>query len=393
MPHQTLRRLFPLLGIVGLTLGCGFFQSLTVPAVTPLTIPSEAIPLPPQETAVLQSVEPPAEATLPPTDAELEIDYLYTSELITIIYPLYGNILDDFTIVTITNTGQAAAQLLVLSEISGYTDPAIDTVFVDPGAALEIRQNPRLIPERIDALNVDKPAQFHLRIASLDEGGEQTLFEQTHELRVFARRDFPWSIQGFEPAEVYDLLAAMVMPNDPAVEELIRTAADYTSDGMMWSGYGGNLNDEGGGVWERLEAIWEAETRNYELTYISTWVSYAPGDVQRIRLPAEVLEQRSGNCIELALLYASAAEALDLETAIILVPGHAYMAVRTDMENADYYFIETTLIGRTDFNTAVERGKEEFDEALPHLEAGDDYYGWVTIQDAREKGILPLPWR
>jgi regulator of sirC expression with transglutaminase-like and TPR domain len=114
--------------------------------------------------------------------------------------------------------------------------------------------------------------------------------------------------------------------------------------------------------------------------------------VQRIRLPAEVLEQRSGNCIELALLFASAAEAMDLETAIVGIPGHAFMAVRTDQENANYYFIETTLIGRSSFSQAVSYGNQEFEEALPHMDAGEDYYNWLPVWDARDQGILPLPW-
>ena len=151
-------------------------------------------------------------------------------------------------------------------------------------------------------------------------------------------------------------------------------------------------NDEGGSVWDRMEAIWKAEDEYYDLTYINTWVSYAAGDVQRIRLPADVLKEKSGNCIELALLYASAAEALDLESAIVLVPGHAYVAVRTDNINANYYFIETTLIGFTDFSTAVDEGLKNFEEAYPHIEAHEMPYGWITIASAREEGILPIPW-
>jgi hypothetical protein len=200
-------------------------------------------------------------------------------------------------------------------------------------------------------------------------------------------------IRGFSDPEVFELIAAMSTPNDPAVEALIRQAAEYTSSGIIWSGYGGNVNDKGGGVWDRLQAIWQAEEKDYDLTYISTWVSFAPGSVQRIRLPAEVLEQRSGNCIELALLYAAAAEAMDLEAAIVGVPGHAFVGVRMDQENSDYYFIETTLIGRASFEEAVNRGSEEFKEALPHLDAKEPGYGWVTIRDARQKGILPLPRR
>ena len=64
-----------------------------------------------------------------------------------------------------------------------------------------------------------------------------------------------------------------------------------------------------------------------------------------------------------------------------------------DEQNANYYSIETTLIGRAGFSDAVTRGAEEFAEALPHLDAGETGYGWVEIWDARDAGILPLPWR
>jgi hypothetical protein len=121
-------------------------------------------------------------------------------------------------------------------------------------------------------------------------------------------------------------------------------------------------------------------------------VNFVPGTFQRIRLTYEVLDQHSGNCIELSQLYASAAEALKLQSAIILIPGHAFLAVRMDDTNAQYYVIETTFIGRYSFADAVQKGATEFQDAQPHITAGDNDYGWVNISDGRAKGINPLPW-
>ncbi len=367
MSAETSLKMILLLALLGL--GCSF---------TGLVPTSEAVP----------ATQPVGEFSVD----NIQVDYLYTSELITIIYPLYGSKLDDFVIVTLSNGGAVPAKLIVESEIVGYTTKAIDTVDVQAGETLEVRQDPRLIPEMINDLNVEKPAQVHISVAALQEGIEKPILDETGETIVYARRDFPLSISGFTQDEVYQLFAAMVTPNDPSVEGLIRKAADYTDSGIMWSGYGGHVNDDDGGVWDRLQAIWQAEGE-YNLTYISTWVSFAPGDVQRIRLPAEVLEQQSGNCIELALLYAAAAEALDLEAALVLIPGHAFVGIRVDQQNADYYFIETTMIGRADFSEAVDAAGSEFEDALPHMDAGETSYGWVNIWGAREDGILPLPWR
>jgi len=209
---------------------------------------------------------------------------------------------------------------------------------------------------------------------------------------MYSRRDFVW-IDGFDWQEEYELWAAWVTPTDPKVEELIRAAADYTKTGTMWSDYGGEVNDENGKVWDRLQAIWRAEQERYDLTYISTMIAFGPNTVQRMRLPAEVLEQSSGNCVELAILFISAAEALGLEANIIRIPGHAFAAIRMDEENANYYFVETTMIGQSSFEDAVSYGSDEWDDASPHFDAGEEGYAWVTIPEMREKGILPIPWK
>ncbi len=323
-------------------------------------------------------------------DIPYPIEYIYTRELITSYYHLYGNVLDDFAEIYLANNSSSTASFLVETEIDGYSAVSSDTVDVAPGERKEVRQNPRLIPESMEKLNAQRYANFIIRVTLLTEGADELLLTESKEILLYSRRDYTW-VDGFDLQENHDFLAAYVTPNDPAVEELLRRAANYTSSGQMWSGYG-DLNDESGGVWDRLQAIWKAE-KEYNLTYVSTWVSFTPETSQRMRLPYEVLEQSGGNCIELVFLYASAVEALDLECAIVLIPGHAYLAVRTDQENANYYFIETTLIGQADFGDAVTYGSNSWKNDGPMIDAKEENYGWVNIGDARERGILPVPWR
>ena len=327
------------------------------------------------------------------TADSIAVSYEYTSEMVTVIYHLYGNVLEDFLVMQVTNEGDEDARVKVVSAIQEYTTEAVDTVLVEAGETVEVRQNPRLNPEAIDQLNAQQPGSYRVQVFFLDEGEERVVTDDTSEIVIYSRRDFPLSISGFDEHEVYELFSVMVTPHDPAVEELLRHAADYHPGGLMTSAYGGVEYDENGSVWRRLEAIWEAEDNVYDLTYISTWVSFAPGDVQRIRLPSEVLEQHSGNCIELTMLYAAAVEALDMEPAIILVPGHAFLAVRMDAVNADYYVVETTMIGQASFTEAVDYGKAELDEAMPHIANGESSYAFITIADNREIGINPIPWR
>jgi hypothetical protein len=106
-----------------------------------------------------------------------------------------------------------------------------------------------------------------------------------------------------------------------------------------------------------------------------------------------VLDTNSGNCIELTLLYASAVEALGMQPAIIIIPGHAYVAVRLDDTNDSYYFIETTMIGQAPFKDAAKEGNIEWTDAQPHVAAGETDYGWVDVATQRKNGIVPIPWR
>lgn len=324
--------------------------------------------------------------------AQFDIHYVYVDPMATSLYHLYGTVLDDLITFTLTNNGPEDATLLVETQIDGYTTTSSDTVDVTSGETVEVRQNPRLIPERIDTLNAQHPGNLDVRITQLKEGEDDILLKESKEITLYSRRDMVW-IEDYSYQQEYELYAAWVTPNDPAVEELIRKAADYTESGIMTNGYGGAVHDENGTVWDRLQAIWQAEDNDYDLTYISTIVGFDQNWCQRVRTPYEVLSQRSGNCIETSLLYASAAEALKLEPALIFVPGHTYVAIRTDDQNASYYFIETTLIGRAGFSQAVDYAAASWEEDQPHVDAQDDEYAWVNINEAREKGILPMPWR
>ena len=318
-------------------------------------------------------------------------DYTYKSELITPIAHLYGTFLDDFVIATVTNGNTAPVKVLVASEIAGYTSKSSDTVTVAAGATEEVRQNPRLTTAAIDGLNSQHEADLHVTVSYLEAGQPRTVLDQTSPTVITSRRDFPWTIKGFTQQEDWNLVVSMVTPTDPGVEQLIRTGANYDPRAVMTSGYDSE-KDANGTVWQRMDDIWQAETNDYHLTYISTTDSFASGSSQRIRLPAEVLDQSSGNCIELTLLYASTAEALGMQSAIIIIPGHAYVAIRLDKKNDSYYFIETTMIGGATFKEAAQKGNSEWDTAQPHVAAGDADWGWIDIVQARTDGIIPIPW-
>ncbi len=319
-------------------------------------------------------------------------DYTYKSELITPLAHLYGkeNFLDDFVIVTVENKNSAPIKVVVESQIADYTEKASDTVTVDANGSEEIRQNPRLTTTAIDNLNSSHDADLKVTVSYLQNGEPKTILSQTSPTTITSRRDYPWQIKGFTDQEIYNMLAVMVTPTDPGVEALISTARQYDPSKSMISGYHSS-EDSQGDVYQRMADIWAAETNDYNMGYISTTVSFQAA-TQRIRLPEEVLNQSGGNCIETSLLYASAAEALGLDAAIILIPGHAYVGISIDDTDQHYYFIETTMIGQATFDQAVTYGLDEWKKASASVQAGEAEYGWVDIPAARKNGITPIPW-
>ncbi|MGA3056982.1 MAG: hypothetical protein ABSE70_02925 [Candidatus Limnocylindrales bacterium] len=379
------------LALIIVVAGCST-ASATLPPIAPSGGAHVDLPSPSAQASQPAASEAPKATATSATVDQITADYVYTSELITPIAHLYGSFIDDFVIVTIDNANSSPVKVTVQSDISGYTDKASDTVTVAANGTEEVRQNPRLTQAGYDSLNSQHPGTLHVVVSYLASGQARTILDQTSQTLITSRDDFPWSIKGFTQQESYELVVAMITPTDPSVNALIRAAAAYDPRGIMTAGYDSEA-DAKGTVKQRLSDVWEAEKNDYSLTYISTPITFAAGQSQRIRLPGEVLDQSSGNCIELTLLYASVVEALGMQAALVLLPTHAYVAVRTDASTDSYYFIETTMINSKTFEEAIKYGLGEWQQAQPHVNGGEDGYAWVSVPKARQKGIIPIPWR
>lgn len=60
-------------------------------------------------------------------------------------------------------------------------------------------------------------------------------------------------------------------------------------------------------------------------------LSASPGGVDYVQFPVQTLDYRTGDCDDLTVLYVSFLEALGVETAFVLTPGHIYAAFALDM--------------------------------------------------------------
>jgi len=74
-----------------------------------------------------------------------------------------------------------------------------------------------------------------------------------------------------------------------------------------------------------------------------------------------------------------------MEPVVVVVPGHAYVGVRTAPGSNRYLYIETAQTARIGFEAALaaaERGIARY--PLSQIRV-------IKIHDAREAGIFPLP--
>jgi hypothetical protein len=105
---------------------------------------------------------------------------------------------------------------------------------------------------------------------------------------------------------------------------------------------------------------------------------------QFILYPSEALQVETANCIEGALVFASAFEALEMRPVLVLVPGHAFVGVRLWKDENLWFPIETTMVGTGEPGDAIERGFQELDQ-------WGDQSGIIDVQKCRNIGLLPWP--
>lgn len=121
-----------------------------------------------------------------------------------------------------------------------------------------------------------------------------------------------------------DMVAAFVQPNEPAVERLLKQAADI----LRKNGKPAALDGYRGGskrAWELTSAIWSAVAA-MGLDYALPPASFEHSG-QKVRSPAQIGESGLATCLDLALLFCAAIEQAGLNPLLVFTKGHAFAGV------------------------------------------------------------------
>ena len=199
-----------------------------------------------------------------------------------------------------------------------------------------------------------------------------------------------------------EIIAAHVLPNDPAVERILGEASklllEKTQDGSL-SGY---QSGDPRRAFAQAAAIYFAAVRQ-KINYINPPASFEETG-QKIRTPEHLLDRKLGTCMDTTALFAACLEQAGLRPSIVLVEGHTFPGVwlvdkpfddtvtshasilLNRISLGEFIVFESTGIAKTpplSFKIA-------FQQAKTHLQNKARFHCAVDIRAARKIGIRPL---
>lgn len=228
--------------------------------------------------------------------------------------------------------------------------------------------------------------------------GEETIATCEKDVRVLARDEWPGMNSGGE------LLAAFVMPNDPAIAGLLKIAGDVLARHGHRSALDGYQSGDPARAYMLVAALWSA-VAGKSLTYANPPRSFeAVG--QKTRRPATVFSEGLATCLDSTLLFAAAIEAVGLNPVVVLVQGHCFAGawlvqktlpqivepdcseIRKAIDGHELITFETTMVTSrppVQFEDAVRAARERTKLSREH-----EFVAAIDIERSRMAQIRPL---
>lgn len=286
--------------------------------------------------------------------------------------------------VTLLNEGKAALEdLVVQARLPGFAAP-VDTRLarLAPGASAEVPLRLALDTARLARHDANASASLEVVVEYRD--GERTgVARRRHPIVIHDRNAMRW--------DAPDALAAFVDARNPVVAQRARAfaAAAPTGDPL--------------GVPAALYAALAG------LRYLPDPVHPMRAEpLDFVQYPAQTLAHGSGDCDDLTVLYAAMAEAVGRRTLLLILPGHALVAVESgwprqarmhlaieaeqviEYDGALFIPLETTARD-ADFATAWRTGAEALRGAqITRVDTRQAWGAWPAIDLAGAVEVAPV---
>lgn len=201
-----------------------------------------------------------------------------------------------------------------------------------------------------------------------------------------------------------DMVAAFVQPNDPAIDKVLKKAAELLREHGKEAALDGYKQGGAKRAWELAGAAWGAVS-SMRLDYALPPASFEHQG-QKIRGASQIADSGLGTCMDLTLLFCAALEQMGLNPVIVFTRGHAFAglwlrpeefstsvvddvtALRKRLKLRELLLFETTLVTQRPtlpFSRAAEVGAEHIAEGKD-----DSFELAVDVRRARLQRIKPL---
>ena len=332
---------------------------------------------------------PPTRVAAPaPKIPALQATYAISAGLDGDIFPVFANYASlqsqagrkwGTVAVTIANPTNQLLHDRIAVKIAGWSDDEIQTVDVPAGQSRTFKFAPSFLPRLYHNHEISAATA---RVEVSDATGHSA-YEGTIPVRLRSVDDMYWGTN-FKYAP---FIASWVTPHAPEIEKILSIAKDKVPARRL-PGYE-NWKDAAG-----QEKSTEVQARAIYAAVKQQGVSYVKSSMtlgghedvsQRVRMPRESFTDNSANCIDGVVAFASLFENLGMDPVVVLVPGHAYVGVRSAQGTEHYLFMDVAQVARIDFDAAVRSA-----------DAGLAKYGpreitRIPIDSARRAGIYPMP--
>lgn len=321
----------------------------------------------------------------------IKLDYIKTAN-----YALHHNRIPICKTLNITNSSGCDATNIQVHCTGEYIQEYHSVVIpvVNAGATIRVKDF-EIAPLAAKLAQLTERVVSDFMVSVTQDGN--TICEQHYDIELMAFDQ--WT--GFEVQP--QTLVSFVTPNNPAISTLIVKAANVlkqaTGKNVFYAYQTGNPND----VHTQVAAIYEA-VQQCNIVYRELPPGFEDCG-QRITMPEQVLKSRLANCIEMSVLFASALEAVGINSAIILMKNHAFLAVHLVDESCpyslcdDHSWIEKRCSEGIDemivFECTGANQSTTFDQAVKSashtLLDHDKFEGLIDVKRCRLEHYLPLP--
>ncbi len=238
-----------------------------------------------------------------------------------------------------------------MTEFTPAWSPWAKTPLVVPGQTVVDTYHPIMDLEKVGKLTGQTRAAVEIQWEYTRPDGEVVEDSDTKELNLLARNQVQYSSMKLEEcadwADAFDMshvvMGCFVTHEDPVIQQ----AAGRIINAMGGSNVAG----------DDKEAI-KFMAAAYDFMGANIAYQTPPGSVadhklvQHVKYGRDVLRNKAGTCIDLAILYGSLCEAVGLKPVLFNIPGHCFPGVYLP-KSGELVAVESTLIGKASFTDAV----------------------------------------